>query len=329
MDYTRLGNSGTIVSRLCIGTWHLPGNGSFNNGIENVDEAAFSRIFKKAYDNGINFFDTSNIYHGRVEHNEDCIKCTGNSERILGNIIKEYERESLVIATKVRGPMAGFPNGEGLSRKHIMWQIRESLKRLKTDYIDLYQIHWSDNNTPHNETMKTLSHLVDLDLVRYIGSSNVSASDVTDFMNIAEKNNYEKFITMQEPYNILNRSIEESKFDVARSMGLGILAYEPLEQGILSGKYMKSSTGRISYYKDLSRRIDETSEMVIRLSEIARKLDVTMAQLAIAWILKRSEEASINIIPILGVTNENYLDENLEALNININNTYMKMIDEL
>ncbi|AAT43744.1 aldo/keto reductase [Picrophilus oshimae] len=329
MDYTRLGNSGTIVSRLCIGTWHLPGNGSFNNGIENVDEAAFSRIFKKAYDNGINFFDTSNIYHGRVEHNEDCIKCTGNSERILGNIIKEYERESLVIATKVRGPMAGFPNGEGLSRKHIMWQIRESLKRLKTDYIDLYQIHWSDNNTPHNETMKTLSHLVDLDLVRYIGSSNVSASDVIDFMNIAEKNNYEKFITMQEPYNILNRSIEESKFDVARSMGLGILAYEPLEQGILSGKYMKSSTGRISYYRDLSRRIDETSEMVIRLSEIARKLDVTMAQLAIAWILKRSEEASINIIPILGVTNENYLDENLEALNININNTYMKMIDEL
>ncbi len=329
MEYTKLGNSGTIVSRICIGTWHLPGSGSFKDGVETVDEQAFSRIFKRAYDRGINFFDTSNIYHGRVEHNEECIKCTGNSEKILGNIIKDYNRESLVIATKVRGPMADFVNGEGLSRKHIIWQIKESLKRLKTDYVDLYQIHWSDNNTPHKETMKTLNHLVDIDLVRYVGSSNVSASDVIDFMNIAEKNNYERFITMQEPYNILNRSIEESKFDVARSMNLGILAYEPLEQGILSGKYLKSNSGRVEYYKDLSKRINETSEKVLKLSEIARKLDVTMAQLAIAWILKRSIETGVSIIPILGITNEKYLDENLDALDVNINNNYMKMINDI
>ncbi|MGC8608508.1 MAG: aldo/keto reductase, partial [Thermoplasmata archaeon] len=116
MKYVRLGSSGTLVSCVAIGTWHLPGSGRYGkDGVEDVDESSFNRIFKKSYDAGINFFDTANIYHGRVEHNQEHIGRTGNSERILGNAISGYERESLVIATKVRGPMANFPNGEGLS----------------------------------------------------------------------------------------------------------------------------------------------------------------------------------------------------------------------
>ncbi|KAA8922746.1 aldo/keto reductase [Thermoplasma sp.] len=332
MKYVRLGNSGTIVSQVAIGTWHLPGSGKFHlDGVEMVDEAEFYKIVRKAYDAGVNFFDTANIYHGRVEKNEDHIDHIGNSERILGRSLRGYDRESIVVATKVRGPVSTFPNGEGLSRKHIMWQIRESLSRLDMDYVDLYQIHWSDPNTPHTETMRTLSHLVDLDLVRYTGESNHSAGDIEDFMNISEKYGLHPFVSMQEPYNIIQRGIEKDKLDVAKKHGLGLLAYIPLAQGVLAGKYLEApeSGSRSSYYPELitfSRR----NEKIIRdLMDLAKEKGITGSQLAIAWIIKRSEMEKIPMIPLLGVTREKYLDENLAALDVRLSDDDMKRIDQL
>ncbi len=329
MKYVNLGNSGTRVSCLAIGTWHLPGSGRISpDGVEDVDEASFNRIFKRAYDAGINFFDTANIYHGRVEHNQEHINRTGNSERILGNAMSGYERESLVIATKVRGPMAGFQNGEGLSRKHIMWQIKESLERLKTEYIDLYQIHWKDEGTPMAETMKTLSHIVDMDYARYIGVSNHPADDIVEAMHISEKYMLHPFVTMQEPYNIIDRRIENEKVKVAQIYHLGILAYVPLAQGVLTGKYLSGTGGRSAYYPEIIEYAERNRKTVMRIAELAKEKGITPSQLSIAWLIRRSADLGVPVIPLLGITNEKYLDENIEAAGINLNGNDMKEIEE-
>ena len=332
MEYVNLGNAGIKVSLLGIGTWHLPGSGKYNDhGIEYVDNETFSKIFKRAYDAGINFYDTANIYHGRVEHNEDCIDCTGNSEKILGEIIKDYDRESLVISTKVRGPMAAYTNSSGLSRKHIMNQIKESLNRLNTDYIDLYQFHWSDNEVPLIETLKTMSHIIDIDYARYIGMSNVNAMDIGEFMYLSEKHNLNSFSTLQEQYNILNRSIEDNKLIYAKKYNLGLLAYMPLDQGILTGKYLLNydKSSRIYYYPELKKEIERTDEKVKRLKELADNMDITLSQLSIAWILKMSKKLDIKITPLLGITKLQHLMDNLEALNVTLKNSDIKYINEL
>ncbi len=332
MKYVNLGNAGIKVSVLGIGTWHLPGSGKYNDqNIEYVDTETFSRIFKKAYDSGINFYDTANIYHGRVEHNEDCIECTGNSEKILGEIIKDYERESLVISTKVRGPMAGYINSSGLSRKHIMKQIKESLNRLNTDYVDLYQFHWSDNDVPLIETLRTMSHIIDIDLARYIGMSNVNTADISEFMYLSEKYYLNTFSTIQEPYNILNRIIENNKLIYAKKYNLGLLAYTPLDQGILTGKYLLNydKSSRIYYYPELRKEIENTENKVKKLKELADDMDITLSQLSIAWLLKMSEKLNIKIIPLLGITKLQHLFDNLEALNVNLKNEDLKYINEL
>ncbi|BAB60479.1 hypothetical protein [Thermoplasma volcanium GSS1] len=332
MKYVRLGSSGTLVSQLALGTWHLPGSNRYSSdGVEKVDESEFQRIFKKAYDAGINFFDTANIYHGRVEKNEDHIDHIGNSERILGKAIKGYERESLVIATKVRGPVSKFINGEGLSRKHIMWQIKESLQRLGLEYVDLYQIHWSDSLTPHEETARVLSHIVDLDMARYIGESNHSAEDIVDFMNISEKLNLHHFVTMQEPYNILQRGIEKDKIPVAKKYGMGILAYVPLAQGVLTGKYVSGPEkgSRSSYYPEIIDFHQKNQKKIDALINFAKEKDITGGQLAIAWLIKKSQIEGIPIIPLLGITKEKYLEENLKALEVNLTDSDMREIDRM
>ncbi len=330
MKYTKLGNSGTVVSALALGTWHLPGSGKYNeNKVENVDGEEFNRIFKKCYDLGINFYDTSNIYHGRVEENEKHIPETGNSEKILGRAINGIERETLVIATKVRGPVGNFPNSEGLSRKHIMWQIKESLRRLNIDYVDLYQVHWPDKNTPIIETLRTLTHLVDIDLVRYIGESNHDIIDIEEFINDSKVYNLDEIITLQEPYNILQRNIENDKLKIAKKYKLGILAYVPLAQGLLSGKYLESGRGRSEYVPELLKLNIKHKNKILKLLEFSKERGITGTQLALAWLLKKSEMEEIPIIPLLGITKLSYVEENLEALNINLNMEDMKYIDEI
>lgn len=258
----------------------------------------------------------------------------GNSEKLLGEILRDYDRESWVIATKVRGKMAVWPNGEGLSRKHVMWQIRESLRRLQLNYVDLYQIHWEDPSTPKLETLRTLNSLINSGLVRYIGESNHTAGNISEFMELAEKKMLEGFISMQEPYNLLERQIEnEGKMAVAKKFGLAIMAYVPLAQGVLAGKYLSGGIqkgSRAANEKDVVNQYlnEETRKCIELLSEIARSKGATLSQIALAWMLRKQAELGVTIIPIIGITKLSYLEDNLGALEIKLDSGDLKLLEE-
>jgi aryl-alcohol dehydrogenase-like predicted oxidoreductase len=332
LKYVRLGNSGLVVSQFCLGAWHLPGAGQMDEfGIEKVDGDEFRGVVKRAYDVGMNFIDCANRYHGRMSTAD--VNHVGNSERLLGDILKEYDRESWVIATKVRGKMATWPNGEGLSRKHIMWQIGESLKRLNVKYVDLYQVHWEDPETSKRETLKSLNGLIGQGLVRYIGESNHSPSNVVEFMETAERLEIEGFVSMQEPYNLLERQIEKEKFPVARRYGMAVMAYVPLAQGVLSGKYLKGvkSGSRASYISEMKAQYlnDETSRAVGRLLEVAGEKGISLPQLALSWMLQKQSELGVTIVPIIGITKSSYLDDDLASLDVKLSSADMRNLEEI
>jgi 1-deoxyxylulose-5-phosphate synthase len=332
VKYVNLGRSGLLVSQLCLGAWHLPGSGQPDKfGIETVDVEEFERIVRKAYDRGINFFDTADVYHGRMDTAD--VDHVGNSERLLGKILKGYERESLVLSTKVRGMMASWPNGEGLSRKHMMWQIRQSLQRLQVDYIDLYQLHWEDQGTPKIETLRTLNNLIEAGEVRYIGESNFNAAGIAEFMELAERLGLEGFVSMQEPYSLLERELEAEKFPCAKKYGTSILAYSPLGQGVLTGKYLKGieKGSRASYSPEVQRLYlnPQTNDSVNILAEVAREKGVTLGQLALSWIMHKQTQFGITIIPILGITSPSHLDDDLGALDVSLRADDLKRLEEI
>lgn len=336
MKYVKLGWSGVKVSQLCLGTWHLPRlNEKDEYGVYKVDVDAAVKIMKRAYDEGINCIDTANRYHGAMAPVD--LNHVGFAERVVGRFLQTIDRESVVLATKVRGQMAPWPNGEGLSRKHIRWQVRESLRRLGTSYIDLYQIHAPDPDTPKIETLKALNELIQQGLVNYIGESNHSAHDIVEFMELAERKNLEPFVTMQELYNVLDRDIERDKVPVARRYGLAILAYSPLAQGILTGKYVDFKEGkwtipvdsRATYYEGVKRYFtDRNLRILMELNEIARSKGATLSQVALAWLLKMQEVYGVSIVPIIGVTRVEQLEDNIGALNISLTQDDLKSIDE-
>ena len=328
----KLGPTGTKVSQFALGAWHLPGSGEPDQwGVEMVDRQEMAKIVKKGYDAGINFIDTANVYHGRMQ-NSDPLHA-GNSERLLGEIMKGYDRESLVLATKVRGALARWPNGEGLSRKHILWQARESLARLQTSYIDLYQIHWPDPETPKLETLSALNHLIDHGLVRYIGASNHSGAEIEEFMQLAMDRRLEGFVTLQELYNLIERDVEKDRLPLAKKYGFGVLAYSPIAQGVLSEKYLNGiqKGTRASYAAGIAASYlnTPTLEAVRGLNEIARQKGISLPQLALSWLLHKQGELGITIVPLLGVTNSKYLEDCLGALDVQISSDEIRQIEEL
>ena len=332
MKYVRFGPTGLQVSQFSLGTWHLPGSGSVDAfGVETVDSETFRKVVRKAYDLGINFVDGANRYHGRMSTAD--FGHVGNSERLLGAILKDYGRESWVVATKVRGPMAPWPNGEGLSRKHILWQIRESLGRLGLKYIDLYQIHWEDNDTPKIETLKALNGLIDRELVRYLGVSNHAAANVVDFMEIARKFGLEGFVSVQEPYNLLERKVEDETFPVARSYGMAVMAYVPLAQGVLSGKYLLGVErgSRASYNSEVAKQYlnQGTASVVASLLKIAREKGISLPQLSLAWMVHKQAELGLTIVPILGITKVEHLLDNIVALDVKLGPEEMRRVEEI
>ncbi|MGC8972616.1 MAG: aldo/keto reductase [Thermoproteus sp.] len=334
MDYVNLGSSGLKVSRLCLGTWHLPASREVDQyGIPKVDVEELRKIIKRAFDAGINCIDTANRYHGVMAPVD--LNHVGNAERILGELLAGYDRDSYVLATKVRGQMAPWPNGEGLSRKHIMWQIRESLRRLKTDYIDLYQLHAPDPSTPLEETMEAMADLVHRGLVHYIGASNFSA-DAYAYMAHLARELHVPFISAQELYNWLERQ-NEDKLPVARRYGLGLLAYSPLAQGFLTGKYLSGvpEGSRATRPGDLSKELvkryltPERLKALQEFHEVAVGLGVRDSQPALAWLLKRSEEVGVPIVPIIGVSRLEQLEEDLEALSVKLSWDAYKRLEEI
>ncbi|MEZ0289577.1 MAG: aldo/keto reductase [Sulfolobales archaeon] len=328
------------MSVISLGTWHLPRLPERDEaGAHKIDVEEFRRVLKTAYDHGVNFIDTANRYHGGISPAP--LSHSGYAETLLGRLLRElgFERESLFIASKVGGQMASWVNGGGLSRKHVMWQIRESLKRLQLEYLDLYYAHIYDPDTPARELLSTFTNLVRSGFVRYIGVSNIPAPYLSELMLLSQHPCYEPVVALQYKYNLLERDIERDIIPIAQRFGAGVVAYSPLAQGFLTGKYYDPvekkwrvpELSRATYSKSLIERyfIDKYLVFMSEYIELAKSLGITPAQLALAWILKRSEDLKIPIVPIIGVSNTQQLLEAIESLEVKIDQSTMRHIDEL
>jgi aryl-alcohol dehydrogenase-like predicted oxidoreductase len=324
MDYRYLGTTGIQVSTLCLGTE--------NFGSRTSEPDAF-QIIDHALENGINIIDTANFYG--TEQPDDYSERRGQSEVILGKALKRNRlRDQVFISTKVRGPMWPGPNGEGASRWHILRAVEDSLRRLQTDYIDLYQIHWPDPHVPIEETLRALDDLIRSGKVRYIGSNNFHAWQILEALWASEKYSLNRFVSEQTFYSIVGRKNERELLPMARKYQLGILVWSPLFGGFLTGKYRRGQP-----MPEGSRLSDESSErswprsylgekaydLIEKLDEIRAKKDCTMAQFSIAWVLAQPGITST----LIGPRTLQHLEEYLGAIEVQITEEDRKAIDAL
>jgi len=310
MRYRKVGKSGLRVSEIGLGSWLTYGG--------YVDDSMAKDCIIKAYDLGINFFDTANVYH------------RGAAEEVLGKVLKDFPRDSYVLATKVYFPMGDGPNDRGLSRKHIMEQCHASLKRLQTDYIDLYQCHRFDPNVPMEETLRALDDLVTQGKVLYVGVSEWNASQITEALYLAEKFNLDPIISNQPCYNMLQRKIEAELLPLCTKKGIGQVVYSPLAQGVLTGKYKKgqpippqsraSEEGAKQYIEWLLT--DENLEKVEKLEALAQEQGLTLIQLALAWILRLPIISSA----IVGARTPEQVEQNVKASGVELS---AEVLDEI
>jgi 1-deoxyxylulose-5-phosphate synthase len=306
MEYARLGSTGMKVSRLCLGCM---GFGDAERGFHKwvLNEENSRPIIQKALEMGINFFDTANVYSN------------GTSEEYLGRALKDFaKRDEVVIATKVHGKMREEPNGSGLSRKAILSEIDNSLKRLGTDYVDLYIIHRWDYDTPIEETMGALNDVVRAGKARYIGASAMFAWQFQKALYTAEKHGWARFVSMQNHMNLIYREEEREMLPLCRAEGIGTTPYSPLASGRLtrdwnSEKTMRSETDQIQKSKyDATAETDQ--QVVARVAELAVKLGTTRTQIALAWLLQKGPVTA----PIIGATKISHLEEAIGVLSIKL-----------
>ncbi len=305
MEYTKLGKTGLEISRLCLGCM---GFGDAKRWIHPwvIDEESSRTIIKKALDLGINFFDTANVYSD------------GTSEEFVGRALKDYaNRDEIVLATKVYFPMHKGPNGSGLSRKHIMSEIDKSLKRLGTDYVDLYQIHRWDFNTPIEETMEALHDLVKAGKVRYIGASAMYAWQFLKALHVAEKNGWTKFVSMQNHLNLIYREEEREMLPLCKEEKIGVIPYSPLASGRLtrdwSNTTLRSETDETQ--KSKYGATENTDRLVVeRVAELAEKHGVSRSQISLAWLLQKEPVSA----PIIGATKISHLEDSVGALSVKL-----------
>lgn len=297
MKTRRLGDSGLRVSEICLGAW-------INFG-ERIEDTQTFAVLDAAIEAGIDFFDTADVYAG------------GKAEEVMGRWMKGKDRRTITIATKGRGRMWPGVNGEGLSRKHLMDACHDSLRRLNTDYIDLYQMHWPDGDTPIEETMKTLDDLVKQGKVRYIGCSNFGSELIGEAARIAEQYHLNKFISSQPYYNMLGRDIEEKDVPRCLKEGIGLIPYSPLAQGLLSEKYLDGNIpagSRGEGNQHMERRLKKHLPTMKALAEFAHARDITLSQLALAWLLHQPAMVS----PIIGATRAEQVKENVKATEVSL-----------
>jgi aryl-alcohol dehydrogenase-like predicted oxidoreductase len=320
MKYRNLGNSGVSVSTLCLGTMTFgePDANSFMHGIAS-DEATAHQIANRAVDAGINFFDTADVYGN-----------DGLSERVIGNWFeKDKRRNDVVLATKFRFRMRKGENGTGASRLHIVRSVEHSLKRLKTDRIDLYQIHMQDITVPEEETLRALDDLVRAGKVIYIGCSNYAAYRLADSLWLSRTQHLERFVSLQTQYSLVERNIEREHVPLCQKEGLGILPWSPLAGGFLSGKYRKDSAPpagtRLDKWKDrLATFGDRHWRILDALSAAASELGTTPSSVALAWLLQKPAVTSV----IFGARTVAQLDDNLKAAELQLSADWMKRLDE-
>lgn len=316
MEYCNLGKTGLKVSLLCMGTMQFGWS---------VDEADTLRILSRSFEAGINFIDTADVYSKWVEGNPG-----GVAEEYIGRWRKQAKipRDRLVIATKVRGQMGEGSNAEGLSRVHIMRAVEDSLRRLQTDYIDLYQAHWPDESTPIEETLRTMDDLIRQGKVRYIGASNYKAWELMQALWTADKYNLTRYDSLQPHYNLIKREeFERELRAVCETYDLGVIPYSPLEGGFLTGKYRRDTPLPDSHRADGRRKYMNERNFVVleKLDEIAALHQATVTQVALAWLLASPVITS----PIIGATSLKQLEENLGALDVKLTDAEKRALDEL
>lgn len=316
MQYTTLGHTGLVVSRLAFGAMTF-GIGELVPGVTNsIDQTEADRMVDRALDAGINLFDTADAY------------TSGQSEIMLGKALSSHRHE-VIIATKV-----GFRSGRaltdtGLSSRHIIASAEASLKRLGTDYIDLYQIHIPDPLTPLEETVRALDDLVRRGLVRYVGFSNFPAWKAARMLSIQECKGYARFVAAQMYYSLLGRDLEYEVVPFVEDAGIGVLAWIPLASGFLSGKYTRENPkpegGRLNTFQLLPIDVEKGYEVVDLLKQIAQNHSASPAQVALAWMLTKPFVSSI----IIGANKMSHLEDNLGAVEMNLSVQEVEQLDEL
>ena len=305
MEYHKLGRTGLDVSRLCLGcmTYGVPDRGSHP---WTLDEAQSRPLIRQAVEAGINFFDTANIYSD------------GTSEEIVGRALKEFtRREEVVIATKVNGRMHAGPNGAGLSRKAIMQEIDNSLRRLGTDYVDLYQIHRFDDQVPIEATREALHDVVKAGKARYIGASSMYAWQFASMLHVARANGWTRFATMQNYLNLLYREEEREMLPLCRAEGIGVIPWSPMARGRLTRPWNETSERAESdqFGKSLYAHTAEADRKVIEaVAAVAAARGVPPAQVALAWVLAKPGVSA----PIIGASKPHYLPDALAALQLTL-----------
>jgi 1-deoxyxylulose-5-phosphate synthase len=316
MEYIRLGSTGMKVSRICLGCM---GFGDATRWIHKwvLTEENSRPIIKKALELGINFFDTANVYS------------IGASEEILGRALKDFaKRDEVVIATKLHGKMREDPNGSGLSRRAILNEIDASLKRLGTDYVDLYQIHRWDYETPIEETMEALNDIVRAGKVRYIGASAMWAWQFQKALYVAEKRGWTRFISMQNHLNLIYREEEREMLPLCREEKIGVIPYSPLASGRLTRDWSSETTLRSETDQIAKGKYDSTSEtdqrVIERVAELAKKYEIPRAHVAIAWLLQKEPITA----PIIGATKISHLEESVNALSVKLTPDEVAYLEE-
>ena len=315
MDYVRLGTTGLKVSRLCLGCMSY-GTPKWRPWV--LDEEASRPFVKAALEGGINFFDTADVYS------------QGESEKVVGQALKDYaKRHAVVIATKVHGQMGQDPNNRGLSRKHILDSIDRSLKRLQTDYVDLYQIHRFDPETPIEETLEALNDVVRAGKARYIGASSMYAWQFARMLATSEKHGWSRFVSMQPQYNLVYREEEREMLPLCRDQGIGVIPWSPLARGFLAGGRAKPGEGNTErsrsdefaprlYYREPDFAVVEAVETV------AKARGVSNMQVALAWVLRNPAVSA----PIIGATKAHHLSDALGALAITLSDEEVATLEK-
>jgi aryl-alcohol dehydrogenase-like predicted oxidoreductase len=305
MDYVRLGSTGLKVSRLCLGTMTY-GTSKWREWV--LDEDASRPLIRRAVENGINFFDTADMYS------------VGASEEVLGRALRDFGpgRERVVIATKVFYPVGDDLNQRGLSRKHIMHAIDNSLRRLGTDYVDLYQIHRFDAETPIEETLEALHDVVKAGKARYLGASSMFSWQFAKMLATSRANGWARFVTMQNHYNLLYREEEREMMPLCAEEGIGVIPWSPLARGLLAGKRREptvrartDSYGKTLYGEQVT---DADGRVIDALEELAKERGVPPAQLALAWLMQKPGVTA----PIVGASKQQHIDDAAAALGIRL-----------
>jgi 1-deoxyxylulose-5-phosphate synthase len=314
VDYVRLGTSGLTVSRICLGMMSY-GDRQWREWI--LDEGQAEPIVRRAVEHGVIFFDTADIYSNGV------------SEEITGRLLGKFfsRRDDYVLATKVNGPMGPGLNDRGLSRKHILSAVDDSLRRLGTDYVDLYQIHRWDDETPIDETMEVLHDLVRAGKVRYLGASSMFAWQFAKAQHTAQRHGWTQFVSMQNHYNLLYREEEREMIPLCLDMGIGVIPWSPLARGWLTGSRSRSGERHTARAKndDFANRLYDQSDfdVIDAVTELAAERDLPPAQIALSWLLHKPGVAA----PIVGATKVGHLGDALAAVDVPLNDAELHRLE--